>query len=121
MIYYRVKEDGTILDKANFKYADDCLETDKNIVRGFDGVLVFEEDIETVEYITRKAQFDKELKTLERKEEIKARMSELSQDFVQVTVGAKIDNINERILEFQNLHNELRTLEGKEVREYGSN
>ena len=41
-MFYRLKEDGTILDKANFKYAEDCLETDKNIVRGYDGGLYFE-------------------------------------------------------------------------------
>ena len=41
-MFYRLKEDATILDCAKFKYADDCLETDKNIVRGYDGGLYFE-------------------------------------------------------------------------------
>ena len=42
MTYYRLKEDKTILDCSKVKYADDCLETDKNIVRGYDGGLYFE-------------------------------------------------------------------------------
>lgn len=41
-MFYRLKEDNTILDCADFKYADNCLETDKNIVRGYDGGLYFE-------------------------------------------------------------------------------
>ena len=41
-MFYRLREDKTILDSANFKYADDCLETDKNIIRGYDGGLYFE-------------------------------------------------------------------------------
>lgn len=49
-MFYRIDEEKNIIDKANFKYADDCLETDKNIVRGFDGKLVFEEETLTNEY-----------------------------------------------------------------------
>jgi hypothetical protein len=44
VFFYRLKEDGKILDKANFKYAEDCLQTDKNIVRGYDGGLYFEDE-----------------------------------------------------------------------------
>lgn len=53
-----------------------------------------------------------------RQREIQARLNELSQDFVQVVVGAELDDIEERKQEFKELHNELRGLLGKEPREY---
>ena len=54
----------------------------------------------------------------QRKVEIKTRLSKLSQDFVQILVGAEFTDIEERRAEFISLHNELRALEGKEPREY---
>lgn len=41
-MFYRLDKDNNIVDSAHFKYADNCLETDKNIVRGYDGHLYFE-------------------------------------------------------------------------------
>jgi len=60
---------------------------------------------------------EEELKE-QRKFEIRERLNQLSQDFVQVWCGAEIPDINTRIIEFQLLHNELRTLNGKEPRAY---
>ena len=54
----------------------------------------------------------------QRKFEIKERLSQLSQDFVQAMAGAYFEDFAQRQLEFQELHNELRVLEGKEPREY---
>lgn len=50
-------------------------------------------------------------------EEIQARLIELDQDIVQDLVGEVVPNIEERKAEFVTLHNELRTLLGKEQRE----
>lgn len=50
--------------------------------------------------------------------EIQARLNELTQDFTQMQCGAVFEDADERIKEFQTLHNELRTLLGKEPREY---
>ncbi|MBE6600414.1 MAG: hypothetical protein E7640_04365 [Ruminococcaceae bacterium] len=50
--------------------------------------------------------------------EIKARLAQLSQDFIQVQVGAVFPDIEERKAEFRTLHNELRLLLGKEERIY---
>ncbi len=36
---YRVDDNGTIIDSAEFWYHDDCLITDKEIIRGWDKVL----------------------------------------------------------------------------------
>ena len=52
--------------------------------------------------------------------EIKARLNELSQDFIQVQVGAEFDDLEERKEEFRTLHNELRELLGKEPRIYNN-
>lgn len=53
-----------------------------------------------------------------RANEIKVRLAELSEDFVQVWAGAVIDDIEDRKREFANLHNELRGLLGKTPRSY---
>lgn len=53
-----------------------------------------------------------------RADEIKARLAELSNDFVQVWAGANISDIEDRKREFANLHNELRGLLGKTPRSY---
>lgn len=57
-------------------------------------------------------------KVFARRIEICQRLEELSQDFIQEFLGAVFDDIEERKQEFQKLHNELRTLLGKESREY---
>lgn len=49
-MFYRIDKENNIIDSAEFKYADDCLETDKNIVRSFNGKLVFEEETLTDNY-----------------------------------------------------------------------
>lgn len=46
------------------------------------------------------------------------RLNSLSDDFIQIYLGAEIPNINERRKEFVELHNELRSLLGKEPRNY---
>lgn len=48
--------------------------------------------------------------------EIQQRLTELDQDIVQDLVGEIVPNIEERKAEFVTLHNELRTLLGKEQR-----
>lgn len=50
--------------------------------------------------------------------EIKPRLSQLSQDLIQAQAGAVFEDLEERKVEFQTLHNELRVLLGKEPREY---
>ena len=49
---------------------------------------------------------------------LQTKLSELSQDFVQVGLGAQFDDIEKRKSDFINYHNELRLLLGKEKREY---
>ena len=48
--------------------------------------------------------------------EIQARLTELDHDIVQDIAGEIVPNIEERKAEFVTLHNELRTLLGKEER-----
>lgn len=50
--------------------------------------------------------------------EIKTRLEQLSQDLIQAQAGAVFDDLEERKAEFQTLHNELRVLLSKELREY---
>lgn len=46
------------------------------------------------------------------------RMDELSKDFIQAYLGATIPNLDIKKQEFVRLHNEVRTLQGKEPRVY---
>lgn len=50
--------------------------------------------------------------------EIENRLNELSQDFIQTSLGAVISDIEARKLEFKTLHNELRSLLNKQPRQY---
>lgn len=117
-MFYRLDENGKIKDNANFRYAEDCLETDKNIVRGFDGKLVFEEEVQTQEYLKLKQEFETKQNNQKRIAEIKQRLEELNKDFIQAMLGAIIPNIEDKKIEFMSLHNELRGLLGQEPREY---
>lgn len=83
----------------------------KEIVYEADGTIT-ENDIEIVETVNI------EYKSYERMQYIINRLNELSQDFVQVQCGAVFEDLEERKQEFRDLHNELRLLEGKEVRVY---
>lgn len=74
---------------------------------------VVDGEVVAVEHIVT----EEELKE-QRKFEIRERLSQLSQDFIQVWCGAELADVDARILEFQLLHNELRTLDGKEPRAY---
>ena len=65
-------------------------------------------------YNARKQRQDNE----DRIAQIKPRLEQLSQDLIQAQAGAVFEDLEERKAEFQELHNELRTLLGKEPREY---
>lgn len=72
-----------------------------------DGKVVAVEHEETIEEIKQK-----------RINQINIRLAELSQDFIQFQVGAIFEDFEERKKEFQTLHNELRFLLGKSLRQY---
>lgn len=74
-MFYRLDKNNNIIDNANFKYAEDCLETDKNIVRDFNGKLVFEEETLTQEYLTAK-------QNLETKQDNQERIAKLTNKLV---------------------------------------
>ena len=117
-MFYRLNEEKKIIDCADFKYANDCLETNKNIVCGFDGKLVFEDELNSSDYLSRKEEFSSCIEKEKREEKIKSRLNNLTEDFIQVLCGAVFEDIEERKQEFRTLHNELRVLIGKEPRIY---
>ena len=57
-MYYRLGEDGKVLDHSAAKYHEDCLYTDKNIVMGYDGIAYIEgtEPEEPIELKTARIQ-----------------------------------------------------------------
>ena len=50
--------------------------------------------------------------------EIQTRLDNLDKDFRQADLGAVFEDLEERKAEFRELHNELRNLQGKPVRQY---
>lgn len=50
--------------------------------------------------------------------DIKQRLTELSQDFIQAYMGAQFSDLDQRKAEFKQLHNELRILLNKTPRKY---
>lgn len=55
---------------------------------------------------------------IRRIDDIQKRLQQLSQDFIQVQLGAVFEDLEERKQEFRDLHNELRVLQGKSERIY---
>ena len=49
---------------------------------------------------------------------IRSRLNELTEDFIQSSLGAVFEDLEARKTEFKTLHNELRTLLGKDERVY---
>lgn len=98
-------EDGNVFGQDRIKIIDVAYEPAKPETYEY-------EDIQVYVLFT-----EEELKE-NRELEIKKRLEQLTQDFVQVQCGAVLSDIDERISEFQTLHNELRVLQGKEPREY---
>ena len=122
MTFYRVDENNNIIDSANFKYADDCLETEKNIIRRFDGKLVFEEEMQTQNYLTEKESFEANINKQQRIYEIKTWFEEYDNQVKQyqrcVRLGVEFDrDIVELDNQAKTYQEELRTLLGKEPRE----
>ena len=50
--------------------------------------------------------------------ELEERLNQLTQDFIQMQCGAVFEDADERVAEFQEKHNRLRYLKGKEPRIY---
>lgn len=71
MMYYRIDENNNIIDCSKFEY-EGSLETEKNIVRDFNGKLVFEEETQTEEYLTAK-------QNLETKQDNQKRVAKLTE------------------------------------------
>lgn len=49
-MYYTKTDAGKIIASASFKFSEDALVADEDIVRGYDGQLVFMHETETEEY-----------------------------------------------------------------------
>lgn len=69
-------------------------------------------------YVPYTAEQLQEIERNNRISDIKARLSQLSEDFVQSWAGAVIIDIDDRKKEFAKLHNELRVMLGKTPRSY---
>lgn len=115
-MYYTLK-DNKIEMCAKFKFSNDCLYTEDNIVRGYDGVLRFESETQTLNYLAEKNQYDSARQNEQLIIEKQERLTELTKDLAQVQAGLVIDDIENRKQEFRTLLNEVRALQGKQPRE----
>ena len=114
---YYIQKDNKIIMSAKFKFSDDCLYTKENIVRGYDGMLRFESEMQTDSYILEKNHYESAKQNKQLIIEKQERLTELTKDLAQVQAGLIIDNLEERKQEFRTLLNEVRVLQGKQPRE----
>lgn len=98
----------------NFKFAniedeyfENCLFIDFDFI---DGEYVFNMD-----KYNKRNQF---VVNQQRIDEINKRLTSLTQDFIQVQLGAIFEDLEERKEEFKTIHNELRELQNKKKRLY---
>lgn len=72
----------------------------------------------TQEEVDKQAKQQTEAQRQSRIAEIKTKLNNLSEDFIQADLGAVFNDLEERKAQFITLHNELRELLGKEPRIY---
>ena len=110
-MFYRLDKNGKIKDSAKFKYAQDCLETDKTIVTTFDGKLVFREETETEEYENKRIEFENKNTKHQRIEELKEKLSKYDYIGIKIATGraTKEEYANEiqQMIEWANEINQL--------------
>lgn len=107
-----------IIDKFSYQaypITDDMIEVNEETLREIGKTKCFENG-KIIDY-DNSNEF-KELSKQKRIAEIKQRLDELNKDFIQYYLGAVIENIEDKKIEFISLHNELRELIGKEPRIY---
>lgn len=120
-IVIKKEKNGSLYMDKNFfdRFTEEDLETygytkveapEDCEVSDFNDDLTFSEE----KYNQRKEQEAK----AERLIHIKKRLSELSENIIQVQAGAVIENSEEMFEEFRTLHNEARELEEKQPRKY---
>lgn len=125
MIFFEKLKDGTIgrysnsediAKKNGYFNEQNVVENEKDIIVAYNGKRYLKgTEPETPAEVIQQRQ------NAIRKEEIRTRLNKLSQDFVQVYLGAEFHDLEERKLEFKTLHNELRALLGKNPRKYNEN
>lgn len=60
-MYYRLNNDGTVMDFSQHKYSDDCLFTQKKIFTRADGAVYLEDDAPVEPYAEKKKRITDEL------------------------------------------------------------
>lgn len=118
-MFYRIDEKNNIIDSADFKYADDCLQTDKNIIRGFNGKLVFEEETQTKTYLKEKQEFESIMSNESRIAELKVLLLSTDYKAIKYAEGVLTEEeylpIKEQRELWRDEINELEVLLDKEV------
>lgn len=120
MFYFRRENDGSvkiITADADVAKRSEILQNSRESIEDF----VFYKDNKVYLRAEYPQYYQEMLGEFEKSKRIKAireRLTELSQDFTQIQLGAVFKDQEDRKNEFRELHNELRKLLGKEPREY---
>lgn len=116
-MFYKLNKNNEIIEVCVKNYDGNFLWSDKNIIESFDGRLVFEEETQTEEYISKKSVFEAKLVQQQQSLEKINRMEELRKDFEQERLGFIFDDMEQRKSEYIRLLNEVRVLQGKKPRQ----
>ena len=109
-----------ILDKFSYQLSpktDDMIEVDEHVLKEIGITKCFDVLNNRVIFYDNSEEIANENKQKEILQ-IKKQLEKYAEDFIQESIGAVIPNIENKKIEFINLHNRLRTLEGKEARVY---
>lgn len=111
MVYYRIL-DNKIIDFANFKYSVDCKETDKKIIKGFDGSFIFEEESKTSEYLNKKNIYNRKNEINIKINELKTKLAKLDYIGVKIATGRGTREEYAKEIELMTFYaNEINNLE----------
>lgn len=116
-MFYLADGNGKIQAVADFKFDENAVYTEEEIVQTYDGRWVFAEDTQTEEYKALERAYLNERLVLARASALKEELAKIKEDIEQETFGLVRSDYAEKKARACEIVNELRVLEGKEPRE----
>ena len=71
MLFYTSNADGSIKEYSNYKFDENAIETDRNIIVDFTGHYIFEEETSTKDYQEKLQKYNNELESQQKILELK--------------------------------------------------
>lgn len=103
MLFYTTNTDGSIKEYSNYKFDENAVETDKNIVVDFTGHYIFEEETSTESYQQKLQKYNTKLKSQQKILELKNWFEKDYRTYVEMLTRRRALGIDDKIIdEFRN-------------------